>query len=235
MMVGVKCEPTAEPGVQALLQGQKRKFGIRHSQKIGLSEEAMRVVLEDRSTVFRLHRALVAATLYLGCLRVSAATRLVYSANPAVSDGLLPEVSGMAGVTLLRVRADKTQGAGEATERGVMDGVAPGNLVYSQLVRDFRREVGFVERGQFLTLPPAEEGGRRSPCTSHFVQFTAKRIAEVGGDSADSASSHSFRRGGCHSTLGARDLSSRCETSVCGSPTRCWDTHRIEERESWPV
>jgi hypothetical protein len=196
MVVGVKCEPTAGPGVQALLQGQKRKFGIRHSQKIGVSEEAMQRALADRSTVFRLHRALVAATLYLGCLRVSAANRLVYSANPAVSDVLLPEVSGMAGVTVLRVRADKTQAAGEATERWVMDGVAPGNLVYSQLVRDFRSEVGFVEQGQFLTLPPTEEGRRRTMCTSHFVQFTAKRIAELGGDSADSVSSHSFRRGG---------------------------------------
>jgi hypothetical protein len=71
----------------------------------------------------------------------------------SVSDFVFPEVTGRHGVTVFRERAERTQGTGEVPQGWVIDGSALGGLVYSPVVRDFQRLLGFEEKGQFLRLP----------------------------------------------------------------------------------
>jgi hypothetical protein len=123
---------------------------------------------------------------------------LRYSADPERSDVVLPDQSGTAGVTMLRVRADKTQRAGQVTERWVLDGVAPAGFCMSVFLRRYAEKVGFVEGQPIFLMPKLGTPGRkeRLQCEEAYIRFLARAIAERAGDDTSEVSTHSFRRGG---------------------------------------
>lgn len=178
--------PQVTSALAALQRAHGHKFGSRHKLPIPLADIES-VLSASPSSKFEAHIVLVVAILFLGVLRANAGLALRYDPTNVLASDLIPGPYED-GFSILVIRAEKNQAAGETTRRWIPNPMPLGN--------NFRLRSFFLHYVQRYRLPKGQL--LATPTATGWRQTSYKDLARIAKAVASNApaetGTHSFRR-----------------------------------------